>query len=121
MDTAAWIEYFGETPLGRRLARNIIDADAVIITPAVVITEFEGRAIKAGKDVGAQIEFIRTRGSVAPITLRTARSAAGHRARHELYTVDALVYACAQETGAVLLTEDEKLLNLKGVKSLRQL
>jgi predicted nucleic acid-binding protein len=120
-DTFAWVEYFDESPLGRRLERKVLETDALVLTPAVVITELEARALRAHVEFHEDIGYIRDRGSIIPISERIARTAAQYKASHGTSTVDSLIYATALDTFSVLLTEDKMLLKLKGVRSLRQL
>ncbi|MFH1199899.1 MAG: PIN domain-containing protein [Candidatus Micrarchaeota archaeon] len=120
MDSYAWIEYFGGTPLGNKVSK-ILGQNAIVVTPSVALTEIESFAIRHGKDTSMQFQAIKSRTAIIPISAQIARMAAELKVAHGLFTVDAIIYACAQQTGAVLLTEDEKLLALKGVKSLRQL
>lgn len=121
LDTFAWVEYFDESPLGRRLERKVLESDAIVLTPAVVITELEARALRAHAKFGEDIAYIRERSNIIPISERIARTAAQFKASHGTSTVDSLIYATAQDTYSVLLTEDKMLLALKGVRSLRQL
>ncbi len=120
LDSCFWAEYFQGTELGSN-ARRVLETEEILFTPAVALTEIEAAAIKHGKDASEQYQIIKSHSAIVPITARIARNAAEVKARHGVYTVDALVYACARDTGAVLLTEDEKLLKLKGVKSLKHL
>lgn len=121
LDTFAWVEYFADSPLGRRLESKVLESDALVLTPAVVITELEARALKAGAEFGEDIEFIKQRGNIIPVSERIARTAAQYKASHGTSTVDSLIYATALDTYSILLTEDQMLLKLKGVRSLKQL
>ncbi|MFH1106864.1 MAG: PIN domain-containing protein [Candidatus Micrarchaeota archaeon] len=120
LDSSAWMEYFQGTAKGARLKKAFL-TNASFFTPVVVLTEIGSKAIRNNEDFSLRLQTIKSLSTIVPTSEKIAVAAAGYKAKHRPYALDALVYASAIEVDSILLSEDWTMLPMKGVKSLRQL
>ena len=120
-DTYAWIEYFNGSPIGVKLAKKYVESDAIIVTPTIVVTELEAKALKGQRSLSEQIKFLLEKGPVIAMDLEIARRAAREKSKHGLHTVDAIIYATALENNCPLATGDKHLTGLENVIDVKTL
>lgn len=120
-DSYAWAEYFQGTSLGKKIAGEWIDGEAIVATPSIALTELDAKSLKEGKSFENHIQFILGRGPVLSIDVKISRRAAKEKAEHKLGTVDALIYATAVENNLELVTGDEHLVRLPNVVNVKKI
>lgn len=120
IDTSAWIEWLIDSPLRKKLAKEI-PAKSECIVPTIVQLELtKWLAREVGDDQADQMIAYTQKCIVAPLDTRTALRAAEMCPRHKLATADAVVYATAVENGAELLTCDAHFEGLPSVVFVRK-
>ena len=106
VDTSAWIEWLTGSATGRRLGRAFPDRDHCIV-PTIVQLELSKWLVRErGEDMADQVIAYTQKCVVVPLDTPIALLAADLHRDHRLATADAIVYATARRTGAVLLTCD---------------
>ncbi|MBK9020009.1 MAG: type II toxin-antitoxin system VapC family toxin [Sulfuritalea sp.] len=122
VDTSVWIEWLIDSPLGKKLAREIPDRSECIVPTIVQLELAKWLTREAGEEQADQMIAFTQKCVVAPLDTRIALLAADLHAQYKLATADAVVYATAREFGADLLTCDahfEKLPNVIVVRKSR--
>ena len=115
VDTCGWIEWLTDAPLATRFAPYLRKA-AELIVPTIVQYELY-RWICRERDEATALEIIGITGQGQVVTLDTplALLAADIAVTHQLAMADAIVYACAQQTGVRLVSSDSGFSKLPGV------
>ena len=122
IDTSVWIEWMIDSPLGRKLGREIPDRAECIVPTMVHLELAKWLTREVGEDQADQMIAFTQKCVVAPLDTRIALLAADLHRQYKLATADAVVYATAREFGADLLTCDahfEKLPNVVVVRKPR--
>ena len=115
VDTSVWIEWLTDSPLGRKLAKEIPDR-AECVVPAIVQLELAKWLLReSGEDQADRVIAYTQKCVVVPLDTRIALLAAELHRQHRLATADAIVYATAQAHGADLLTCDAHFAKLPEV------
>jgi predicted nucleic acid-binding protein len=115
VDTSAWLEWLGDTVLGRGIGAELPDTDKWVV-PTIVqfeLMRFLARTVSeeaADQAIGFSIQCM-----IAPLDTRLAVRAAEFAKVYSLAMADAIVYATAMEAGADLLTCDAHFAKLPGV------
>ena len=113
-DTSAWIEYFSGSKLGRKV-KTYIDKTDTIYTPSICIMELKNKYQREKKTWKSRVDFIKERSLIVDIDTDIALTAADMELKHGLYSIDALVYAVAQNTQSILITKDHHFRDLEDV------
>ena len=122
IDTSVWIEWLVDSPLAKKLAREIPDRAECIVPTIVQLELAKWLTREVGEDQADQMIAYTQKCIVAPLDTRIALLAADLHRQYKLATADAVVYATAREFNAELLTCDnhfEKLPNVIVVKKSR--
>jgi len=115
VDTSAWLEWLGDSALGRRVGLELPETEAWIV-PTIVHFEL-ARYLARGVSEEAADETIAfsTQCVVAPLDPWLALQAAQIAEAKALAMADAIVYATAMDNDADLLTCDAHFANLPRV------
>lgn len=118
IDSYGWIEYFAEGPLADTYATFIERANAEnTITPTIVVYEVY-KKIKSTKDEQNALEAYAqiSRTKIIELTSPLSLEAADISLTTNLGMADSIIIATAKAYKAQILTSDEHLKNIKGVK-----
>jgi len=118
IDSYGWIEYFGEGPLADKYAPFVEKADEKeTVTPTIVIYEVY-RKIKSirGEEKALEAYAQMSRTKTVDLTSSLSVEAADISLSFNLGTADAIVAATAQAFNAQIVTSDEHLKKIDGVK-----
>jgi predicted nucleic acid-binding protein len=106
VDTSAWLEWIGGSDLGRRIGAALPQMSEWIV-PTIVQYELTRHVTRLASEEAAEHAIgFSMRCVVLPMETRTAVRAADIARAHALAMADAIIYACALETGSDLLTCD---------------
>ena len=115
VDTSAWLEWLSGSDLGRVVAEALPET-AQWIVPTLVQYELTRHLPRlTSEEAAEQAIGFSIQCAVMPIDTRLAVRGAELARAHGLAMADALIYACAIETGADLLTCDAHFAHLPGV------
>lgn len=120
IDTSAWIEWLIDSPLRKKLAKEIPDKAECIVPTIVQLELAKWLTREVGEDRADQMIAYTQKCVVAPLDTRTALRAAELCRQHKLATADAVVYATAAENRAELLTCDAHFEGLPNVLFVRK-
>ena len=118
IDSYGWIEYFAEGPLADTYATFIERANAEnTITPTIVVYEVY-KKIKSTKGEQNALEAYAqiSRTKIIELTNSLSLEAADISLTTNLGMADSIIVATAKTHKAQILTSDEHLKNIKGVK-----
>jgi toxin FitB len=118
IDSYGWIEYFAEGPLADNYAAFIEKADEKqTVTPSIIIYEVY-KKIKSAKGEEKALEAIAqmSRTKIVDLTSSLCIKAADVSISLNLGMADAIIVATANEFEAQIITSDQHLKNIKGVK-----
>ena len=114
VDTSAWIEWLIGGALGKRVGQEF-PAQSEWVVPTIVQLELSKWLLREADESRADSVIAYTRKCVVvPLDTSVALLAADLHYTHKLATVDAIVYATAQASGADLLTCDAHFAKLPG-------
>ena len=122
IDSYGWIEYFGEGPLADRYAPFVEKADEkVTVTPTIVIYEVY-RKIKSvkGEEKALEAYAQMSRTKIVDLTSSLCLEAADISMNSNLGMADAIIAATAKAFNAQIVTSDEHLKKIDGVKFLSE-
>ena len=116
VDSSAWLAYFAEEPNAQHFA-SAIEAPDLLIVPSITLLEvFKKVAQQRGEGVALQHVAVMQQGRVVALDATLALLAATLGARHKLPLADSIIYATAQQGGALLWTQDADFVDLDGVR-----
>lgn len=113
-DSSAWIEYFAGTKKGEKVKRYL-DRNANIFTPSICLMEIKNKYLREGHKYEDRIDYISTISSIIDINKEIALKGAEIKNKHDLYTVDAVIYAASKFMKSILITKDHHFQKLKNV------
>jgi len=117
-DSYAWLEYFLAGTKGKEVL-VIVNSKEQILTPSIALAEIKVRLTKDKIDaeqIAGILDFIGKRSKILNINKEISLLAANLKIKHNLYLIDALIYASAIFTDSELLTGD---LHLKGFDKIK--
>ncbi len=119
VDSCGWIEYFTSGALADKYEQYIANANKrTHFTPTIVLYEVYKRVkLELGEERALEAcARIIAHTTTVPLDERLALEAADVSSRHELSMADAIIKASAERCGAHVVTSDEHLGKLDGVK-----
>lgn len=122
IDSYGWIEYFAEGPLADSYAAYIEEADVEnTITPTVVVYEVY-KKIKTTRDEQKALEAYAqiSRTKIVELTSALSLEAADISLTANLGMADSIILATAKAYNAQVITSDEHLKSVKGVKFIKK-
>ncbi len=123
VDSCGWIEYFTKGALADKYQPYIINADkSTHVTPTIVLYEVYKRVVQELDEKRAleACARIKAHTTIVHIDEELAFAAADLSIKHELSMADAMILASAERHKARIVTSDEHLGKLKGVKLIAQ-
>ena len=118
VDSSAWLAYFAEEPNAQHFA-SVIEAPDSLVVPSITLLEvFKKIALQRGEGVALQYVAVMQQGRVVSLDAALALLAATLGARHKLPLADSIIYATAQQGGALLWTQDADFEGLENVRYL---
>jgi len=118
IDSYGWIEYFADGPLADSYAAFIEEADTEnTVTPTIVVYEVYRRvksAMGEQKALEAYAQISRTK--IVELTAPLSLEAADTSLKMGLGMADSIILATAKAFNAEIITSNEHLKNVKGVK-----
>ena len=116
VDSSAWLAYFADEPNAQHFA-DAIEAPESLIVPSIALLEvFKKLAQQRGEGVALQYVAVMQQGRVVSLDAALALLAATHGARHKLPLADSIIYATAQQSDALLWTQDADFEGLSDVR-----
>lgn len=115
LDTSAWIEWLIDSEIGGRLGVETADKEDIFV-PTIVQYELSKWLKREISEIAAEDAISFTlECSVVELNTKRALQAADLGRQHKLSTADSIVYACALEMEADLLTCDRHFKGLENV------
>ena len=115
VDSSGWVEFLGDGPLADKFA-PFFEREERLIVPVIVLYEVYKKLLSAqGSAAADRFPSAALRARVAPLDERLALLAARISLDRRLAMADAIIYATAQEAGALLVTLDTHFQGLPGV------
>ena len=106
VDSSAWLAYFADESNAQHFA-NAIEAPDSLIVPSITLLEvFKKVAQQRSEGVALQYVAVMQQGRVVPLDASLALLAAALGARHKLPLADSIIYATAQQSNALVWTQD---------------
>jgi predicted nucleic acid-binding protein len=122
IDSYGWIEYFAEGPLADNYATYIEKANAEnTITPTIIVYEVY-KKIKTTRDEQKALEAYAqiSQTKIIELTSPLSLEAADISLSANLGMADSIIVATAKAYNAEIITSDEHLKNMKGVKFIKK-
>jgi toxin FitB len=116
VDSCGWLEYLADTEYSRFYAKAIEDTDNLIV-PTICIFEVFKKVLKErGEDSAFKAVALMKQADVIPLDEGIAISSGKISVLHSIPMADSIVYATALACDATVLTQDNDLRGLQGVK-----
>jgi len=111
VDSSAWLEYLTNGPQAPKFAAAIEDSERLIV-PAIVLYEVFKKVLRErGEQQALQVAAAMHAGTIVPVDAALTLDAA----RYAMPLADSLVYATAQQIGALVWTQDDDFSGLPNV------
>lgn len=115
IDTSAWIEWFTDSALGRKLGKQFPDKSLCIVPTIVQLELAKWLQREVGEEQADLVIAYTQKCVVVTMDTSIALLAADLHREHKLATADAIVYATARHHSADLLTCDKHFEGLPDV------
>ena len=122
IDSYGWIEYFSDGPLANKYSVYIEKANAEnTVTPTIVVYEVY-RRIKSEREEQKALEAYAQISStkIVELTDKLSLEAADISLTFGLGTADSIIVATARSYNAEIITSDEHLKSMEGVKFIEE-
>ena len=116
VDTCGWIEWLTDSPLAKHFEAALRNVDNLIVPTAVQMELYKWLLRERHMEEAMRVINYSTQANVIPLTQNIALTAGDVSMEHNLSFADAIVYATAQASQAILLTSDAHFKDLVGVK-----
>jgi len=118
IDSYGWIEYFAEGSLASRYAPYVERSnESNTVTPTIVVFEVYRRLKREkGEEKALEAYAQISRTKVIELDAHRALTAADISLKTGLGMADSIVYSTARDYGAELITSDQHMKGLEGVK-----
>ena len=116
VDTSGWLEYFSETANSVHFEKAITHVDALIVPTIVLYEVFKKIANEFDEDKALIVTAHMKLGIVIELNETIAINAAKISIEKKLPMADSIIYATAEQHGAVVYTQDEHFAKLPNVK-----
>ncbi len=116
VDSSAWLEYFADGPNAQHFAMAIENTEELLVPSITLLEVFKRISQQRGEGVALQYAALMQQGRVVVLTAALATQAAHLGIRHKLPLADSIIYATAQEAGALVWTQDADFDGLVGVR-----
>ena len=112
VDSSAWLEYLTNGAQAQKFAAAIEDSEHLVV-PAIVLYEVFKKVLRErGEQPALQVAAAMHAGTIIPVDAALALNAA----RYAMPLADSLIYATAQQMGAVVWTQDDDFSGLPNVQ-----
>lgn len=115
IDTSAWIEWFTDSAVGRKLGKQLPDKSLCVVPTIVQLELAKWLQREVGEEQADLVIAYTQKCVVVPMDTTIALLAAELHREYKLATADAIVYATARHRGADLLTCDKRFEGLPDV------
>lgn len=116
VESSAWLEYFADGPNATFFARAI-EAVEKLVVPSITLFEVFKRAYQQrGEGAALQAVAVMGQGRVVDLDSSLALVAGKLSVEEKLPLADSIVYATAQQYGAILWTQDRDFEGMANVK-----
>ena len=116
VDSSAWLEYLAEGPRADTFAAAVEAGDTLVVPSTIILEVCKVVLRERGESEALQAAALMQQGAVVALDETLALAAAKCGVEHKLPLADSVIYATAQEAGAVLWTQDEHFDGLPGVE-----
>lgn len=116
VDSSAWLAYFADEPNAKHFANAIEAPDSLIVPTITMLEVFKKVAQQRGESVALQYVAVMQQGRIVELSASLALLAASLGLRHKLPLADSIIYATAQQSNALLWTQDTDFEGLEGVR-----
>ena len=120
VDSSAWLEYFADGPNAGHFARVIEKPDGLLVPSITLLEVFKRICQQRDESAALQYVAVMQQSDVVELDGALALRAAALGLRHKLPLADSVVYATAQQAGAVVWTQDADFDGLPGVRYWRK-
>ena len=115
IDTCGWIEWLTDDALCDKYAPWFEQMDAVIVPTSIQFELYKWVCRAKNKQMALEAIGLTKQGKVLPLSTSIALLAADVGAEYKLSFADAIIYASAQVSKAVLITSDDHFEGLPNV------
>ena len=116
VDSSAWLEYFADGPNADFFAKVIEKPDQWLVPSITLLEVFKGISQQRDESAALQYVAVLQQSTLVDLDAALAMRAAALGMRHELPLADSIIYAPAQQAGAVVWTINSDFEGLPGVR-----
>ena len=120
VDTCGWIDWLTDGALADRFAPHLKQPEEVVVPTAIQFELYKWVKRERDEVTALEILALTEQCHVVPLDTASALLAADLSMAHRLSFADALIYATAQQHGALLITSDDHFKKLAGVDFYRK-
>lgn len=116
VDSSAWLEYFADGPNAKHFASIVEQADTLLVPSITLLEVFKRVLQQRDESMALQCVAVMQQSEVIDLDAAIALTAATLGLRHKLPLADSIIYATAQQRGAIVWTQDSDFDGLPGVR-----
>jgi toxin FitB len=116
VDSSGWLEYFADGKNAGKFARPLGDAGELLVPTIIMYEVFKVMLREKGEQEAIITQAYMQRGTIVDLSAQLAIAAAKLSLEHKLPMADSIILSTAQTCDAIIWTQDEHFLGIKGVK-----
>lgn len=116
VDSCGWLEFFADGPNADFYAAAIADTEHLFVPTVVLLEVFKRILQQRDEESALQAVAIMHQGLIIDLSAELALLAAKLGHTHKLPMADAIIFASAQQVGAVIWTQDADFVGLENVR-----
>ena len=116
VDSSAWLAYLADDATAAQFAEAIEDTENLVVPAICILEVFKVVTKQRGEADAMQAAAVMLQGTVVDLDATLALSAARIGLARRLPLADSVVYATAQQAGAMLWTQDDDFSGLPDVR-----
>lgn len=121
VDTCGWIEWLMEGSLADRFAPHLLSPENLLVPTTVQFELYKWVKRERNEEVALEVIAITDQAKVMALDTSLALLAADIALQHSLSFADAVIYACARQEEAELITSDSHFDGLPSVTCFRKI
>ena len=116
VDSSGWLAYFADEPGAKHFLAPLSDPGSLVVPTVTIYEVFKVILRESGENDALQAAMAMEKGTVVDLTALLAIAASRLSLEHDLPMADSIILATAQQSGAVVWTQDSDFENMNNVK-----
>jgi len=116
VDSSGWLAYFADEPNAKHFVAPLGDYDSLVVPTVTIYEVFKVILRESSENDALQAVMAMQKGTIVDLTAGLAIAATKLSLEHDLPMADGIILATAQESGAVIWTQDSDFEGMNNVR-----